>query len=99
MAFSAGTPFLLLDEPVLGLDALHRDMFYKLLIERYSENPCTIVISTHLISEVANLIEHCVIIKDGRIIKDAPAEDLRQSSKLNLQDYFIKLMSGEAHDE
>jgi len=79
MAFSAGAPFLLLDEPVLGLDALHRDMFYKLLIERYSENPCTIVISTHLIAEAANIIEHCVIIKDGRIIKDAPCEELLQT--------------------
>lgn len=76
MALSANTPFLLLDEPVLGLDAGHRDMFYKLLLEHYSENPCTIVISTHLIAEAANLIEHCIIIKDGRIIKDAPAEDL-----------------------
>jgi len=76
IAFSSNAPVLLLDEPVLGLDAGHRDMFYKLLITRYSENPCTIVISTHLISEVAPLIEHCVIIKNGRIIKDAPCGDL-----------------------
>jgi len=76
IAFSSNAPFLLLDEPVLGLDAGHRDMFYKLLIARYSENPCTIVISTHLIAEVAGFIEHCVIIKNGRIIKDAPCEDL-----------------------
>jgi len=76
IALSANTPFLLLDEPVLGLDAGHRDMFYKLLIERYSENPCTIVISTHLIAEVENLVEHCMIIKDGCIIKDAPCEEL-----------------------
>jgi len=76
VALSSNAPFLLLDEPVLGLDAGHRDMFYKLLIERYSENPCTIVLSTHLIAEVAKLIEHCVIIKNGRIIKDTPCEDL-----------------------
>lgn len=78
MALSTNAPFLLLDEPVLGLDAQHRDIFYKLLIERYSENPCTIVISTHLIAEVAGLIERCVIIKDGRIVKDQPCEDLLQ---------------------
>jgi len=76
IALSSKAPFLLLDEPVLGLDAGHRDMFYKLLIERYSENPCTIVISTHLINEVAGLVEHCVIIKNGRIIKDVPCEEL-----------------------
>jgi len=78
MALSVNTPFLLLDEPVLGLDAQHRDIFYKLLLERYSENPCTVVISTHLISEAAGLIEHCMIIKDGHIIKDAPCEELLQ---------------------
>ncbi|MCL2617108.1 MAG: ABC transporter ATP-binding protein [Defluviitaleaceae bacterium] len=76
MAMSTNAPFLLLDEPVLGLDAQHRDMFYKLLIEHYSEKPCTIVISTHLIAEVAGLIEHCVIIKNGRILKDEPCENL-----------------------
>ena len=94
MALSANTPFLLLDEPVLGLDAQHRDMFYKLLIERYSENPCTIVISTHLIAEVSRLLEHCVIIKNGRIIKDAPREDF--VGKLDLQEYFIELMNEES---
>ena len=76
VALSTNAPFLLLDEPVLGLDAQHRDMFYKMLLQRYTENPCTIVVSTHLIAEVAGLIEHCVIIKDGRIIKDAPCEEL-----------------------
>jgi len=76
IAFASNAPFLLLDEPVLGLDAGHRDMFYKMLIERYSENPCTIVISTHLIAEVANIIEHCVIIKNGKIIEDTACENL-----------------------
>jgi len=76
IALASNSPILLLDEPVLGLDAQHRDIFYKLLIERYSENPCTIVISTHLIAEVAGIIEHCMIIKDGRVIKDAPCEEL-----------------------
>jgi len=76
IALSSNAPFLLLDEPVLGLDAQHRDMFYKLLIECYTKNPCTIVISTHLIAEVAGIIEHCMIIKDGRVIKDAPCEAL-----------------------
>jgi len=76
IALSAGTPFVLLDEPVLGLDANHRDLFYKLLIENYSRNPRTIVISTHLIEEVASVINHVVIIKEGRILKDEPAEAL-----------------------
>lgn len=68
--------YIFLDEPVLGLDANHRELFYKLLIEKYSENPFTIVISTHLIEEVSNIIEDVIIIKNGEIIEKGSCEDL-----------------------
>lgn len=76
LALSVGAPYLLLDEPVLGLDAQHRDMFYRELMAQYAEKPCTIVVSTHLIQEIQNLVEHAVIIKDGLIIRDAPIDAL-----------------------
>lgn len=76
MALSANTPYLLLDEPVLGLDAQHRDMFYKQLMEKYARNPCTIVISTHLIQEAAGLIEQALIICNGKLLRNQPADDL-----------------------
>lgn len=76
LGLSVNTPYVLFDEPVLGLDAQHRDLFYKLLVRKYAESPCTMVISTHLIAEVADLIEHTVIIRKGRILQDAPTEAL-----------------------
>lgn len=76
IALSINTPYIFLDEPVLGLDANHRELFYKLLIEKYSENPFTIVISTHLIEEVSNIIEDVIIIKNGKIIEKGSCEDL-----------------------
>lgn len=76
IALSVNTPYVFLDEPVLGLDANNRDLFYRLLIEKYTENPFTIVISTHLIDEVANVIEDVVIIKEGRVICEEPRETL-----------------------
>lgn len=79
LALASNAPFILLDEPVLGLDANHRDMFYKFLIEKYSEAPFTAIISTHLIEEVASVVEHVIIIKDGRIIRDEPRETLLDS--------------------
>ena len=63
LALSVNVPYLFLDEPVLGLDANHREMFYRILLEKYIEEPFTIVISTHLIEEVASVIEHVVILK------------------------------------
>ena len=76
IALSVNTPYVLLDEPVLGLDANHRILFYKLLIEKYCKNPCTIVISTHLIEEVSNVVEDIIIIKKGRILKNESREEL-----------------------
>ena len=68
IALSCNAPVLLLDEPVLGLDANFRDLFYRELIAHYSEHPKTIVVSTHLIEEASEVIEHVAILKSGRLI-------------------------------
>lgn len=76
VALSCNAPVLLLDEPVLGLDANFRDLFYRELIRLYSEKPRTIVISTHLIEEAADVIEHVFIIKNGRVIMNDSAQNV-----------------------
>lgn len=76
LALSAGTPYVIFDEPVLCLDAQHRDMFYRLLMEHCGGGGQTVILSTHLIQEAAPLIEHAVIIKGGKILRDASAEEL-----------------------
>ncbi|MGV8146751.1 MAG: ATP-binding cassette domain-containing protein [Alkaliphilus sp.] len=76
IALASSAEVLLLDEPVLGLDAYHRDMFYEELIKNYSENPKTIIISTHLIAEVADVLEEIIIIKRGKIIKQKSSEGM-----------------------
>lgn len=95
IALSVNTPYVLCDEPVLGLDANHRDLFYRMLIERYSESPSTYIISTHLIEEVANVIEDVIIIKKGKIIRSESREELMSigytvSGMSTLVDEFIK---------
>lgn len=76
LALACNVPFVLLDEPVLGLDANHRDLFYKELLINYSEKPKTIVISTHLIEEAADIIEDVIIIKSGKLIVKEPVENV-----------------------
>lgn len=65
------------DEPYLGFDAVARQMFYDHLIADYAECPRTIVLSSHLIDEVANLIENVIVIDHGRIIMDESTEEAR----------------------
>ena len=75
-AMASRAEVLILDEPVLGLDANHRELFYKELMKEYIENPKTIILSTHIIEEVSNLIENVVILNDRKIINSAEAEEL-----------------------
>lgn len=60
VALSLHVPYVIFDEPVLGLDANHRELFYDLLLRDYEDGERTIIITTHLIEEVANIIEEVV---------------------------------------
>lgn len=80
LGLASGAPYLLLDEPVLGLDANHRQLFYRHLLQDFAENPRCIVISTHLIEEVARVIEQVIIIQEGRLLWDGSTESLLRRS-------------------
>ncbi|GAB3608637.1 MULTISPECIES: ABC transporter ATP-binding protein [Humibacter] len=80
VGLAARAPLTFFDEPYLGLDAVARQIFYDRLIADYGEHPRTIILSTHLIDEVANILEHVVVIDKGRIIMDESAESARESA-------------------
>ncbi|MBN9186491.1 ABC transporter ATP-binding protein [Microbacterium sp.] len=65
------------DEPYLGLDAVARQLFYDRLVEDYTAHPRTVILSSHLIDEVANLIERVLVIDHGRIIMDEETDAVR----------------------
>ena len=67
----------LFDEPYTGLDAVARQLFYDLLLADFPEHPRTVVLSTHLIDEAADLLEHVVMLDRGRVVLDARAYDVR----------------------
>ena len=79
-ALASGAPVLLLDEPVLGLDAGNRELFYRELVENYAEHPRLIVFSTHLIEEAAKLIDRAVILKTGKLILNEDVETLLENA-------------------
>lgn len=89
LALSSQAPILIFDEPILGLDASHRDLFYKELLKRYEEYHPTVIISTHIIEEVADLVEEVVILDQGRILEQRNVSDL-------MDDYYV--VSGKAED-
>lgn len=80
VGLASRAPLTFFDEPYLGLDAVARHIFYDRLLQDYAEHPRTIVLSTHLIDEVANLLEHVILIDQGRILFDRDADELRGSA-------------------
>ncbi|MEO7349381.1 MAG: ABC transporter ATP-binding protein [Terrimesophilobacter sp.] len=77
IGLASRAPLTFFDEPYLGLDAVARHLFYDRLLADYSLHPRTVVLSTHLIDEVSNLLEHVLVIDNGRIIIDDTADNLR----------------------
>ncbi|MGO1181941.1 MAG: ATP-binding cassette domain-containing protein [Micrococcaceae bacterium] len=77
IGIASRAPITFFDEPYMGLDAVARQLFYDRLLEDYGAHPRTIVISSHLIDEIAHLIENVVVIDDGAILVDESAEELR----------------------
>lgn len=80
VAIASRAELTLLDEPYAGLDAVARHLFYDRLLADYAEHPRTIVLSTHLIDEAADLLERVIVIDSGRIVINELADDLRGSA-------------------
>ena len=76
LALANPSEYIFLDEPVLGLDANHRQLFNKKLLEAYARRPRTFVIATHLIEEVASILEKVIVIKDGVVTEEVLVEDV-----------------------
>ncbi|HMR20124.1 MAG TPA: ABC transporter ATP-binding protein [Sphingobacterium sp.] len=68
-ALAANTKYLLLDEPTNGLDIPSKSVVRKLLAKAISEEK-TILISTHLVKDIENLIDHLLISKNGKLVFD-----------------------------
>ena len=80
IGLASRAPVTLFDEPYLGLDAVARQLFYDRLLADYAERPRTVVLSTHLIEEISDLLEHVVLIDRGQVLLDADAETLRATA-------------------
>jgi len=82
---------LVLDEPTLGLDIIFRKEFYANLVNDYFDEERTILITTHQVEEIENLLTDVMFINDGRIVLDAGMDELPEK--------YVELMAtGEQAD-
>lgn len=79
---------LVLDEPTLGLDIIFRKEFYANLLTDYFDEERTILVTTHQVEEIENILTDVMFINDGRIVLDASMDSLAE-------DYVELMTSGE----
>jgi ABC-2 type transport system ATP-binding protein len=84
LTVSRRAPYLLMDEPLSGIDILTREEIINTLIRDYREGEQTIIISTHEIAEVESLVDEVIFLDRGQIKLSGNAEDLRVKRNMSL---------------
>ncbi|MGE5381078.1 MAG: ATP-binding cassette domain-containing protein [Methylocystaceae bacterium] len=79
-------PYLLMDEPFSGIDILTREEIVEALIKDYGGGNQTIIISTHEVGEIENLVDQVVFIDRGRFKLIGDADELRQQRGMSIVD-------------
>lgn len=80
VGLAARADLTVLDEPYAGLDAVARQLFYDRLLADYAEHPRTILLSTHLIDEIGDLLEDVIVLDRGRVVMAGPVDEIRGSA-------------------
>ena len=90
---------LILDEPINGLDPMGiremRDFFIALV----KEQNMTLLISSHILTEIEHIADTIGIIKDGTIVREVSMAELKSESPSGLEDYFMDIMTGRKENE
>ena len=84
LTVSRRAPYLLMDEPLSGIDILTREEIINTLIRDFREGEQTIIISTHEIAEVESLVDEVIFLDRGKVKISGNAEDLRVEKNMSL---------------
>lgn len=78
LGLAARCPLTIFDEPTTGMDAAVRKDFYRALLKEYIEYPRTILLSSHHLTEIEDLLEDVLLIKDGEVCLHTTVSDLKE---------------------
>ncbi|MBQ6807060.1 MAG: ABC transporter ATP-binding protein [Lachnospiraceae bacterium] len=92
LVMSRDADLYVLDEPIAGVDPASRDYILNTIVSNYNRN-ATVLISTHLIADVENILDEVVFIKYGNIILQAPAEQIRQREGKTVDRFFREVFA------
>lgn len=92
LVMSRDADLYVLDEPIAGVDPASRDYILHTIVQNYNRN-ATILLSTHLISDVENILDEVVFIRYGSIILQAGAEQIRRNEGKSIDRFFREVFA------
>ena len=92
LVMSRDADLYVLDEPIAGVDPASRDYILHTIVQNYNRN-ATILLSTHLISDVENILDEVVFIRYGSIILQAGAEQIRRNEGKSVDRFFREVFA------
>ena len=84
---SRNAELYLLDEPIAGVDPAARDYILNTIINNYNEEG-TILISTHLITDIEKILDEVVFLREGRVIRHEAVDDIRMREGKSIDELF-----------
>ena len=90
LAMSRRAKLYLLDEPIAGVDPAARDFILRTILTNYNEEG-TVLISTHLISDIEKVLDEAIILKEGKIMLHATVDDIREREGKSVDALFREI--------
>lgn len=87
LCMSRRAKLYLLDEPIGGVDVSARSKILKMIIENYNPEG-SMLISSHIISEIEPILDHAIFLKQGEIVLNTSVDELRNKRNMGLEDVF-----------
>lgn len=92
LVMSRSADLYILDEPIAGVDPAARDYILRTIVSNYNEN-ATILLSTHLISDIENILDEVIFLKYGQLLCHASVDDIRQTKGKSVDAYFREVFA------
>ncbi len=92
MVMSRNAQLYILDEPIAGVDPAARDYILRTIIGNYNEN-ATVLISTHLITDIEKVLDEVIFIRNGRVALQDTVENIREQKGKSVDSYFREVFA------
>ena len=92
LVMSRDADLYILDEPIAGVDPAARDYIMKTILNNYNPE-ASLIISTHLISDIESILDDVIFIKNGQLVLQASVDEIREKQGKTVDAYFREVFA------